>query len=332
MNVDIHTGGIDFQKQAADRVTALHQRGVIAFQEREVQAAVFHRAAIDEQMLLFPGGARQAGRTDETPEADRARPGFDGGWRGIRLRRFRVVDPGGDIHGQHGLVAPVQRPHPLAQGGQTGGRIQFGGHGGQLPHRPRLLREGEGDFGISQRRQRQIMVDVGILGFLGAQKFSPRGQVEKQLPHFHASARRTARRLHGDDFSAVDDDLRGVGVRVALAGGQGQAADAGDARQGLAAKAHRGDGAEVFGALNFAGGVAFQAEERVVAVHAGAVVGDADEAASARLDDDVDAGGLRVEGVLDQLLDDAGRPFHHFARGDLVGDLFGQQADAVHGT
>ena len=37
-----------------------------------------------------------------------------------------------------------------------------------------------------------------------------------------------------------------------------------------------------------------------------------------------------VEGIFDQLLHDAGGAFDHFAGGDLVGDLFGKQADAVH--
>ena len=37
-----------------------------------------------------------------------------------------------------------------------------------------------------------------------------------------------------------------------------------------------------------------------------------------------------VERVFDQFLHDAGGALDHFAGGDLVGDLFGQQADAVH--
>jgi hypothetical protein len=35
------------------------------------------------------------------------------------------------------------------------------------------------------------------------------------------------------------------------------------------------------------------------------------------LDFDSDAGGLGVEGILDQLLNDASRPFDDFAGGDL---------------
>ena len=63
-----------------------------------------------------------------------------------------------------------------------------------------------------------------------------------------------------------------------------------------------------------------------------AVVGHANEAASAGLDFHGDARGLGIERVFDQFLHDAGGAFHHFAGGDLVGDVFGKQADAVHET
>ena len=99
---------------------------------------------------------------------------------------------------------------------------------------------------------------------------------------------------------------------------------------GFAAKTHRGDGRQIFGALNFAGGVAFEAEQRVVAAHAEAVVGHANETASARADFDGDFFRVGVERIFDQLLHDAGGPFDHFAGGDLVGDLFGKELDAVH--
>ena len=121
-------------------------------------------------------------------------------------------------------------------------------------------------------------------------------------------------------------------LAFALARGQREAADAGDAGQRLAAKSHRGDGRQVLGALDFAGGVAFQRKQRVVAAHAGAVVGHADEAAAAGPDFHGDFPGLGVEGVFDEFLDDAGRPLHHFAGGDLVGDLLGEEFDAVHAT
>ena len=36
MNVHVHFRRINFQKQTADRITALHQCGVIAFEQRKI--------------------------------------------------------------------------------------------------------------------------------------------------------------------------------------------------------------------------------------------------------------------------------------------------------
>ena len=120
------------------------------------------------------------------------------------------------------------------------------------------------------------------------------------------------------------------GGTLALARGEREAADAGDAGQGLAAKPHGGNRRQILGLLNFARRMAFEAEQRVVAAHAGAVVGHADEAAPTGLDFDGNARGPGVERVFNQLLHDTGRALNHFAGGDLIGDLLGEQADAVH--
>ena len=104
--------------------------------------------------------------------------------------------------------------------------------------------------------------------------------------------------------------------------GEHKAAYAGDAGQGFSAKAHGADRAEVLGAADLAGGMAFEAEQGVIAAHAETIIGDPDQAAAARLDFHGQARGLRIQRVLDQFLHHAGRPFHHFAGGDLVGDLF----------
>ena len=60
MNIHVHAGGINFQKQAADRVAAFHQRGVIAFEQRVVESAIFDGAAVDEQVLALARRARNA--------------------------------------------------------------------------------------------------------------------------------------------------------------------------------------------------------------------------------------------------------------------------------
>ena len=57
--------------------------------------------------------------------------------------------------------------------------------------------------------------------------------------------------------------------------------------------------------LQLAGGVAGERQRQVVGVDAAAVVDDADQFGAALLEVDVDAGGPGIDGVLEQLLDDA---------------------------
>ena len=68
MDIHIHGGRINFEKQAADRITALHQRRVVALDERVIDAAIFHRAAVDENKLAVARRARDAGRANQTPD------------------------------------------------------------------------------------------------------------------------------------------------------------------------------------------------------------------------------------------------------------------------
>jgi hypothetical protein len=72
-------------------------------------------------------------------------------------------------------------------------------------------------------------------------------------------------------------------------------------------------------------------EREIIGAHSGPVIDDADQAASAAVDRDVDGGGARVERVLDQLLDGGGRPLDHLARGDLI-DKDRLEPPHVHGT
>ena len=76
--------------------------------------------------------------------------------------------------------------------------------------------------------------------------------------------------------------------------------------------------------------MAFEGQQRVVAHHAAAVVGDADEAPAACLNLDEDARGAGVERILQQFLDHGGGAVDDLAGGDLVGHLIGENVDAAH--
>ncbi len=108
--------------------------------------------------------------------------------------------------------------------------------------------------------------------------------------------------------------------------------DLGDRRQGLAAEAQGPDAEQVVGVGELAGGVGPEGQRQVVALHAAAVVGDADEVLAAALDGQLDPRRAGVDGVLQQFLDHAGRSLDHLARGDLVDDRRRQFPDDPHDT
>jgi hypothetical protein len=332
VNVHVHFSGIEFKEQTADRVTALHQGGVITFKQRVVQRAIFDRAAVHEQVLVLPRRARDARRAQKAPDAKHGASG-DGG-RGVLaefVRLFGFVNLSGGINRQQPQFGAEQNAQPLSHRVESSSRWAGGFERRQLPDQPLVLEESEPGFGISQRCEGQIMLNVGALRFLAAQKFSASRQIVKQLSRLDAGAWGVTRRFDFQDFPAVQHDLRGFRrIAVAFPRGEREPADARDARQRFAAKPHGRNGGEVFRTSDLARRVAFETEQRVVLAHAGAVVGDADQTAAAGLDLHRNAAGLGVERILDQFLHDARRAFDHFARGNLVGHLFGEQTDAVH--
>ena len=74
--------------------------------------------------------------------------------------------------------------------------------------------------------------------------------------------------------------------------------------------------------------MALHGEREFIRGDAAAVVADADQAAAAGLQFDVDAAGAGIQRVFDQFLHHRGRTLHHLAGGDLVGEDLGEQADA----
>src|SRR5262249_4214531 len=123
----------------------------------------------------------------------------------------------------------------------------------------------------------------------------------------------------GRDLGACHRRAKSASDRSIHARLQRDLPDAGDRRQRLAAKAHGGDGKEIVGGGEFAGGVIGEGELEVVGMNAVAVVHDADKLAAALFDVDVDARRAGVEAVFQKLLDDAGGPLDDFA-GSYFGD------------
>ena len=94
-----------------------------------------------------------------------------------------------------------------------------------------------------------------------------------------------------------------------------------DRGQRLAAEAVSQNPLEVFGRVDLAGGVAREAEHRLVGRHAAAVVDDLDERLAGVAHRDADAFRARVHGVLHQLLHHGGGARDHLTGGDQVRDI-----------
>ena len=268
---------------------------MVALAQREIDGVVFHGAAIEEDELLRAGGAAHAGFAEEPADGDGV---------GRKL---------GHVEQLRGEGGPAQIAHAVAQ--MRGGR--------ELPDDAVVIDKDEAGLRMADGLEVKLVLDVAGLGVFGAQKFPARGEIVEKRAHLDLRARCFAAVAHGLDFPAADEHL-GAGEGVALAGGEAEARDAGDARQRFAAEAEGVDRGEVGARANLARGVALEAEQGVVAVHAGAVVDHADVGDAAAADHYLDPRGSGVAGVYDQLFDHARGPLHDLAGSHLAGDGFGE--------
>src|SRR5580704_17065915 len=85
-----------------------------------------------------------------------------------------------------------------------------------------------------------------------------------------------------------------------------------------------------FRVLDFRRGMALESQQSIIAHHAAAVVSDLDELLAAGFNLNPDAGCARIERIFDQLLGHRSRTLHHFAGGDLVGNVFGKNVNSAH--
>jgi hypothetical protein len=130
--------GIEFEEQTTDRITPLHQRGVVTLEQGIVQSAVLHRPAVHKQMLILPVSPRHARSADETPNAQIPRPPRRFGV-GVLVRIVQRAS--GPVIDRHQWQAFAQAAYAtLAQRLE---RRLTGGHRRQLPDDPLILLEGE---------------------------------------------------------------------------------------------------------------------------------------------------------------------------------------------
>ena len=222
-------------------------------------------------------------------------PGPD---RGHRRRHLPAVD------GHHGCpaVTPARRREGL----------------------PAVVGQRDRDRRVGERVPRHHPVDVAELRRRLLEVFPAGRHVVEEVRHLDGGAGRTARRLDGGHLAALDDEFGAVFVprRLARACRDGHPRDRADSVQRLPAKAERPDTAlEVVDIADLTGGVFLDRAPGLRFGHPDTVVTDADPLGPAGLDSHLHPGGVGVERVLDELLDDAGGPLDHLAGRDPLDGL-----------
>ena len=105
---------------------------------------------------------------------------------------------------------------------------------------------------------------------------------------------------------------------------QREARDGCDARQRFAAKTQRENTRQVLERVDLAGRMPGECQGHFRGIDADAVIPDADQAAPAALQFDLDPRGAGVESVLDEFLDHRGGSFDDLAGGNLTDERVGK--------
>ena len=298
MHVRVHLAARDGQEEEQPRARVLCDGGAVAPVGRRQDPRVPDGARVHEEVGAPEPGPRAVGALHGAAEAQTAPLGGQGDEPG----RVRVLPDRADARGQISS-------------------------GGEIEDRASVRLEDETGAGVGERQGVQHLRDGPGLDPSGAQETGTHRGVEEEVAHVDGRSRAPGGVLDPLDPSREHAQA----ASRALARDRrldDQPRHRGDRGERLAAEAERVNVAEVLGAPDLAGRVPVKADEEVLADHSAAVVGDADAAFAAPFDRHAHDAGARVEGVLDQLLHDRGRPLDDLARRDPVGDVVRKDPDA----
>jgi len=157
---------------------------------------------------------------------------------------------------------------------------------------------------------------VGELRRLLFEVLPPGWHIVEQIPHLDSRPFGTAGRRDVRDLATFHDQF-GPAVPAPGTGRDCQPRDRADCVERLATEAERRNPAlQVVDVADLAGGVFLDGAREVLLAHPHAVVGDPDAFRAAGLDCDADPGGVGVDAVFDQFLDNGGGPLDDLAGRD----------------
>ncbi len=185
-------------------------------------------------------------------------------------------DEAADLDPMAHLLGDVDQPLGELVPGDSGDALAQVTGGWQLEDEAIAVPQSKCDVRVGDRVDAHLLLDVAELGRFGAQELAPSWDVVEQRAHLDLCAWSLAAVVNVPELAPIDIDL-GAAERVRFPGGKAEARDAGDRGECLAAEAEGRDIAEVLFGVEFAGRMAFEAQQGVVARHAVAVVEDADQ-------------------------------------------------------
>ncbi|OPZ60849.1 MAG: hypothetical protein BWY87_00214 [Deltaproteobacteria bacterium ADurb.Bin510] len=238
MHVDVNLVRVDLDIEQCHRKLAAGKLAAVALDHGRNQQVVAHGPAVDIAIDAAAAGPAddRAGQPAVDPEAGR-----------------RLVE-GGKL---------------AAQGCAHDGLDAFAGAGfaGDVEELAAAGFEHEAHVLAGQRIAADDFHDGALLGGGGLHELKPGRGIEEELAHLDRGADRQALNSFAQDLAAFDLELVAAGLR-GRATRDAQAADRGDAGQGLATEPQGVDGAEVCETGELAGGVAQHRESEVGSRHA----------------------------------------------------------------
>src|SRR4029450_5005195 len=125
-----------------------------------------------------------------------------------------------------------------------------------------------------------LMFDVAAFGILRTKKFPARRQIVKKRAHFDLRAWGFTAVSHNVDFGAIYDNFC-PGNRTRFTRSQAEPRHTGHTWKRFAPKSERCNSLKVGSRANLAGGMPLQRKQRVIAIHAAAVIDHAKQRNSA---------------------------------------------------
>ena len=171
--------------------------------------------------------------------------------------------------------------------------------------------------------------DMRQLRLLRLQKFLARGSIEEKIAHLQRRARRNAAIGNPQNLATRNFHFCADGF-FRRASGQMHPRHRCNRRKRLAAKSQRRQLQQIVAGMNLRGRMTLKGQQRIIAHHAAAIIGDANQFAAARFHVNANPLGACIERIFQQLLHHRRRPLHHLAGSNLVRHLIGKNADVAH--